>query len=351
MNDDLPVDERQREHRKPKRPSWAWAAGISAATCTLAAVARPVSTPRQGFLLAPDSWFPPDDSGFGDIGDGLFSYRQLVSLPAGAAQLRAAITRAQAALQRRETHGLTMQVSPGAGVSTIQISGSSKESTAQVRASNELYTISQLLSTPVTPAVRAALYRAAAGLRGVRYDGGTHDPLGRPGVAVSVPGGVRMVFNPATGTLLSLSSDLYLTQVVLAQGIAASVYSLPAGVQPLRAKLPAPQIVSIQPHAGTPSTVFWVQLPATRRPRRLRTAPTALANLDGPTGSNCRSYLLPPPFVTLRGGAVSIVHGTASYRYRLAPASIARDAWCRGRYQLQLMGPGQTQTSLYFEIG
>ncbi len=61
---------------------------------------------------------------------------------------------------------------------------------------------------PLPPALTAAFYRVIASLPEMRLIGRTHDPLGRPGVAVRFLGGRgggywEMIFNPRTGSLLS----------------------------------------------------------------------------------------------------------------------------------------------------
>jgi hypothetical protein len=73
----------------------------------------------------------------------------------------------------------------------------------------DLNIIAWLLAMPVSAPVRAALYRTAASLPGVRYNGTALDALGRRGVEISVGSGddqMRMVFNPQTGALLATSS-------------------------------------------------------------------------------------------------------------------------------------------------
>lgn len=58
-----------------------------------------------------------------------------------------------------------------------------------------------------TPAQRADLYKVAGTLPGVALIASVHDPLGRPGVAVSARGQggrIRMIFDPKTSALLAL---------------------------------------------------------------------------------------------------------------------------------------------------
>ncbi|GAA1530998.1 hypothetical protein GCM10009678_11370 [Actinomadura kijaniata] len=71
-----------------------------------------------------------------------------------------------------------------------------------------LLEVSALLRTPAPPRTRGAAYRLLASLPGLRYAEDVHDPLGRPGLAVDVPGGRggvtrRLIVDPATGQLLT----------------------------------------------------------------------------------------------------------------------------------------------------
>ena len=63
-------------------------------------------------------------------------------------------------------------------------------------------------SAPLPPALTAAFYRVIASLPEMQLVGRTHDPLGRPGIAVRFLGGRgggywEMIFNSHTGALLS----------------------------------------------------------------------------------------------------------------------------------------------------
>lgn len=69
------------------------------------------------------------------------------------------------------------------------------------------YAESLLLGAPLPPKVSAAMYHVIARLPGMRLIGPTHDPLGRPGVAVGLffknqPGRIELILNPNTGVLL-----------------------------------------------------------------------------------------------------------------------------------------------------
>lgn len=66
-----------------------------------------------------------------------------------------------------------------------------------------------LRKTDASPVLRAALYRAAAGLPGVRLLGRVTDPVGRPGIALAhvdiAPGAIlnELIFDPHTSALLA----------------------------------------------------------------------------------------------------------------------------------------------------
>jgi hypothetical protein len=305
-----------------------------------------------------DGWFPPQYSGAGEIGDGLFSYQQLLSLPTSVPGLRARLDQAQAALAQREQHGLATKLQAGTGYASMQIIGHG--SVRLAKSMRDLTTIATLLSTPVPATVRAALYRVAASLPEVTYDGKTTDTLGRPGVAISVgtsAHGMRMIFNPATGELLQTSavieSSLHglklgtITQTIAAQGIAPSLNSLPQGVRPTGHMRPSPRTIAISPRAGTPTTTFRLTVHSTHASLPAAAA-SLMAQIDGPTAPGCRAYLLPPPIARLTRRVAIHTPGHVAYRYDLPSTAIGRSAWCPGRYQLQILA--NNQSCIYFEV-
>jgi hypothetical protein len=305
-----------------------------------------------------DGWFPPQYRGAGDIGDGLFSYQQLLSLPTSVPGLRARLDQAQAALAQREQHGLATKLQAGTGYASMQIIGHG--SVRLAKSMRDLTTIATLLSTPVPATVRAALYRVAASLPEVTYDGKTTDTLGRPGVAISVgtsAHGMRMIFNPATGELLQTSavieSSLHglklgtITQTIAAQGIAPSLNSLPQGVRPTGHMRPSPRTIAISPRAGTPTTTFRLTVHSTHASLPAAAA-SLMAQIDGPTAPGCRAYLLPPPIARLTRRVAIHTPGHVAYRYDLPSTAIGRSAWCPGRYQLQILA--NNQSCIYFEV-
>ncbi len=306
-----------------------------------------------------DGWFPPQyGGGGGDVGDGLFSYRQLLTLPASTRALRSRIERAQAAYTHRQQHGLPVKVQPGTAVGGIQLIG--RPSLRYARSFEDLNTITMLLSTPLPAEVRAAIYRVAATLPGVRYDGHAKDALGRAGIAVAIgtrAHGMQMIFNPTTGALLQTSMLVSgsirgvklgpLTQTIAAQGIVRSLNSLPRGVRPIGRLLPSPLTVAISPRAGTPTSTFYLTMQGAHT--SLRPVPfPPIAEVNGPTAPGCDAYLIPPPIVNLTHAVTIHSLGHVSYRYKLQPSAIDRTAWCPGRYQLQIVG--NNPTSIYFQV-
>jgi len=118
----------------------------------------------------PYSWWPGAD------------YQQLIHMPTNPADLRRWIER--------------NAIDPG---STCADGGSDCN----------LFTFVEALLTagPLPPRLSAALYRVIATLPGMRLIGPTHDPLGRPGVAVGYffahqPGRLELIFDPTTGVFL-----------------------------------------------------------------------------------------------------------------------------------------------------
>jgi hypothetical protein len=270
-----------------------------------------------GEWLGPNGW---------DVGDGLFSYRQLASLPTRPVAVRARLRQAEGQLAQREvrvgSHGTT--ASPR-------------------NAFGELTDIASLLTSPVPAAVRLGLFHAAVTMPGTSVNLHAHDSLGRPGVAVSASAGLafqRLIFNPATGALLENAPDT----VVVAQGVVDSAYTLPKGVNPIRpAGEPAqPQTSALSPAVGNPTTVFRVKLssPADRQSRR---APVLDWLLIGTPSLRCFAGFL-PRLQPLVASSSEQGAGTATYVYRLGPANVRRRSWCPGRYELTLL-PGYSHRS------
>jgi hypothetical protein len=99
------------------------------------------------------------------------------------------------------------------------------------RALSDLNTIGWLLAMPVPADVRAALYRTAATLPGVRYDGTARDALGRSGTEISVgngPAEKRLIFNEHTGALLASTTTFGATAQRLGIGALAETLQITA---------------------------------------------------------------------------------------------------------------------------
>jgi hypothetical protein len=267
----------------------------------------PGQTVRWGEWLGPNGW---------DVGDGLFSYRQLVSLPTRPTALRARLREAGAQLAQRE----------------VRI-GSHPAAASRTDAFGELTDIASLLTSPVPAAVRLALFRAAITMPGTRVNRHARDSLGRPGIAVSTSAGLafqRLIFNPMTGALLADAPDA----AVVAQEVVNSAYALPKGVHPIRPAgvPPQPQTPAISPAVGNPTTVFRVKLPSPAN-QQSRPAPVLDWLLLGTPALRCFAGF-PPQLPPLVASSSERNAGTATYVYRLGPANAARRGWCPGRYEL-----------------
>jgi hypothetical protein len=263
-----------------------------------------------GEWLGPFGW---------DVGDGLFTYRELVSLPTRPAALRARLRRAEQALARREAR-ISRHGAVGAGTDAF----------------GQLGDIAGLEISPVPVPVRLALLHVAATIPGVSVTELARDSLGRAGVAVSAsagPGFERLIFDRATGELLEEAPNV----AVIAQGEVDSAYSLPRGVRPVRAHGAPPQPLrpAISPTVGKATTIFEVTLSS--RAGRWAGRPPALDwMLIGTPGPRCFAGFLPqlPP---LEPSARVELAGKVTYLYRLAPSSARRGSWCPGRYELGVL--------------
>lgn len=257
-----------------------------------------------------------DPLGPQDVGDGAFSYRQLLALPTGPVALRAAIERAFTALGRRQASSAVNRCGFGARSGC----GSGPRVPAwqrrDSRASTDMTEIAQMLSWPVPARLRLALFHAATTLTAVSsdivVDWHAHDSLGRPGVEVTAspprypghyePDPMWLIFDRTTGALLA-QPGFGSQGVVAAQGVVNSTYALPKGVSPVHAASapPAPPIVSISPAIGNPTTVFKVAVSA--KPGASRRAPRPGEVFGGPVFRGCISGYSKPtppsPFPTL----------------------------------------------------
>jgi hypothetical protein len=107
-----------------------------------------------------------------------------------------------------------------------------------------------LRETDASPALRAALYRAAAGLRGVRNLGIVTDQLGRRGIALAIDSaGIRheLIFSTTTSALLGEEGVLVQPSKGLPGKIGSVLYwsdYLPSRVV---SRLPAPSPLPLKP--------------------------------------------------------------------------------------------------------
>jgi hypothetical protein len=139
---------------------------------------------EQTFTMSPaaaQAWWQTGDNALGDLGRTPATLAVLQALPSDQARLDAVI--------RRDA----LTETGGAATSSL--------------ASDMFDTGVWLLTEPVTPQVRAAVYRVIAGLPGVRSVGLTTRQPGWPGDGVSIQGGGGeeevIVVAPSTGQLLS----------------------------------------------------------------------------------------------------------------------------------------------------
>jgi hypothetical protein len=263
---------------------------------------------RGGEWLGPSRW---------DVGDSLFSYRQLVSLPSRPAALRAHIQRAEKTLASREAR--------------------SGRDAARERMDSlvELSDIGGLLASPLLASERLALFHAAITWPGTRVNVHARDSLGRRAVAVSGSAGPafqRLMFDPATGALLEQAPGI----AVVAQGVVDSPDALPKGLSPIRAAggPPQPLTPAIAPRIGNAMTIFKLRLASPARPGP-QPAPALEWVMIGTPG-NCFGGFLPrlPPLVT----SASVQRtGNLAYVYRLSPMNVHRRTWCPGRYELTVL--------------
>ncbi|HEX3873393.1 MAG TPA: CU044_5270 family protein [Solirubrobacteraceae bacterium] len=309
-------------------------------------------------ITAGDGRFPPQASGGFDVGDGLLTYAQLLALPTDPKAVLQRVEAAQKALAGREAAAFkqSIQNAPGASVSQtvvpLEATGSAA-SAKQGTAIDDLQTIAELLTAPLPTAVRAALFRAVATIPGVTYTSSARDPLGRAGAAVTVgrgPGQVRLVFDPRTGALLANVEGSVSSSTVVVQGVVDSIRALPAGVAPVPGAAGlAPQTITVSPRTGTTTSSFALTLTSTTS----GTARPALFSLSGPAGPGCQASLprmLSPP---VRQGPAG--PGQTGSTYEFTAGEDGRATWCRGRYEIQIIGTGRGGSNgpagaVYFEV-
>jgi hypothetical protein len=347
------------------------------------AIARDVA-PAEG---------PPGGAGPVNVGDSLFRYSQLLTLPAGGQAALTRINQAWTELRHRSGEMLLRWRSPGAKVvaradlAPIPRAG---------RSIDELLLIAHLDAAPVPTRVRLALFHAAVALPD------TTVTAGRPSVTVSASfphwRPTSFTFDPRTGELTTgLPVDGGYPDVpgpastVVAQGRVDSITALPQRLRPIRGvgapplwpSPSAPPAESVSPTVGGPHSVFTVLLAGTPGEHD-HPAPKAWIGITGSAGRGIyhpgkpafdrRGMFLPgnqgvdrcvPPAPLRVWPARAIDRaGKLVFVYQIAPQQFHLRAWCAGRYQLGIQtfpnplppqyttppytGPGGT--SVYVEV-
>lgn len=334
-------------------------------------------------IILGDGMFPAsgpsgDPLGPQDLGDGAFSYRQLLSLPTRPATLRARIEQAFGALARRQANSAVDRCGSGGQTGCKPGPPMPAWQRKDDQVSQDMGNIAEMLSWPIPARLRLTLFHAATTLPAISSDVTVNrharDSLGRPGVAVTAspphypghyePDPMRLIFDPATGALLA-QPGFGAPSVVTSQGSVNTIGELPKNVSQIRApgSLPKPPIVAITPVIGDPRTVFKIQVTAPSRASASRRAPRLGGGVSGPVYRGCSSGFStptppsPPPFLSFPGTTTSQGRGHFAYVYRLKPPIGTGNTWCAGRYQLQLdtsglgpPGPSGVGTAIYFQV-
>ncbi len=318
--------------------------GFDGTSRTRSASAAPHVLGQDSVTVGDPAYGPGDVVG---VSRALFTGAQLASLPTESGRLGAAIDAAEKALGRQE-NALTIQRRRTAGSRFFQYAARSTLTASQQRSLDMFETAASLLAGPVSPGVRAALYRLIATLPGLRSDGEVRDALGRLGAGVSIGGGrerARITFDPASGELFSDSVGA-LTQTIINEGFTSSLRTVPSGLPPASGHPPAILLATVSPHVGAAQTVFHVVQSTQNAPIQ--------DTLLGPTAASCKAELFPGPSPQLSGGArttvaIGALRGLA-YRYSFGPASIGRRVWCPGQYQLQVTDINSGEATAYFDV-
>jgi hypothetical protein len=297
------------------------------------------------------------------VGDGPFTYRQLLALPSDGVAALAQIQRAAAALRHRYGQMLLRWHSPGARLVARADLAPAQNAGKSIQ---ELTVIANLDAAPVPTHVRLGLLGAATALPGVAVTSGAR---ARVTVTASYPHWqpVSYAFDRRTGELLTgLPVDGGYPDVpggasiVVAQGSVDSITALPIGAKPIEGvgappqwpSARAPQFEIVRPTVGGPRTAFTILVAATQGEGAH--PPTAWLGIQGSAGYgiyhagkpayNRRGVFLPgnqgldpclpstsarvSPATTIRRG------GQLVYVYRIEPQSFHLRAWCPGRYSV-----------------
>ncbi len=307
---------------------------------------------------------PPTGAGPIDVGDGPFTYRQLLAVPTNGVAALARIEQAETALRHRYGQMLERWHSPGAG---LVARGDFAPAPAAGKSIQELTLIANLDAAPIPTNVRLGLFHAATALPDATVTRGAGE-----GVAVSASyphwESVSFTFDRRTGELLTgLPVDGGYPDVprgasiVVAQGPVDSVTALPGGVKPIAGvgtppwwpSARPPQVEIARSTAGGPRTIFTMLVAATPG-ERTHPAPTAWLGITGSAGygiyhAGKPAYIrrgvflpgnqgtdpcLPTTAVRVWPGATIRRGGKLVYVYRMAPQAFHLQAWCPGRYSV-----------------
>lgn len=337
---------------------------------------------------------PPTGAGPVDVGDGPFTYRQLLALPTDGVAALTRIQQAETALRHRYGRMLLRWHSPGAALVARADLAPAPNAGKSIQ---QLTLIANLDAAPVPTHVRLGLFHAATALPGATVTRRGHRAVT---VSASYPHWqpVSYTFDPRSGELLTgppvdggYPDVPGPDSTVVAQGPVGSITALPQRVKPIRGVSapplwpapPAPTIETVQPATGGPGTPFTVLLGATAG-EQAHPPPTARLGITGSAGYgiyhpgkpafNRRGVFLPGNQGVdpcLPGTAVRVWPATTIRRagqlvfvYRVVPQLFHLRAWCPGRYQLGIQAfpnplppryttppyTGQSTTSTYIEV-
>lgn len=312
-----------------------------------------------------DGLLPPQTNTYGafdgvpfnphDPGDGLFTDKQLASLPTDPSALATRLTQAVAA---EDLRNLNAYLGPGPHTPT-QLRRLRHVFLGR-RVSQTLLAIADLDMTPLPDPLTYALYRVARELPGAHVTVAGPGPQRRE-VRITADG-YSMTFDDHTGMLRSGSTGVFFDQgsagTIKAQGIVSSLDAIPKGVAPVPSRVERPPTIAITPRTGTPTTTFTLRT-RLNHPATTSTVPALAAEMFGPTGPNCTFWASRPPIARIPPGTVTRSGTGAVAAYQITPNVIGRRTWCPGRYQLMINPattvPGHSSVprsfaATYFEI-
>lgn len=300
-------------------------------------VTMPAGRPGSvDMIIAGDGLFPPQanaTSSFDgaltnprDPGDGLFTAKQLRTLPSSTTSLAARLEQALAAQERRDLYAY---VRPGPR-RRATITRLWHEFLAS-RTDSILIAISDLEMSPLPARLLAPLARVARTLPNTRVST-VPDPRGGREVRITYGGsgygGFVAAFDARSGALRQGT-----TGVVLAQAPVSGLRAIPASLTPIRSSVPTPPDITLEPAMVTATSALTLRLTLPAAKSTLARAPHLMAQMFGRTGADCTFWASRPPIARIPPGAITGgPHPLAIYR--ITPHAINRSTWCPGRYQL-----------------